>query len=44
MKITGNVENGESIGGVVDRGTKRAQIFVAETREGKGIGGDGESD
>jgi len=42
--ITGNVEISESIGGFIDRGTETAKVFVAITREGEGIGGDGESD
>jgi hypothetical protein len=41
--ITGNVEIGEGIRGFINRGTKTAKVFAAETREGESIGGDGES-
>ena len=42
--LTVSIEDGESVRGLVDRRSERAEVLFPVAMEGEGVGGDGDSD
>ena len=42
--LTVSIEDGESVGGLVDRRSERAEVLFPVAMEGEGVGGDGDGD